>query len=159
MNTPTIRPARLTDLDVLNEQMYLLHQYHHLAQPEHFKTPEEVQLEKNISTYLDDPQCLIYVAEVEGAIVGFVTGHFCELLSTISKPVQMGSVDELYVYPEYRNMGVAKRLILKMEEMFEDFGVKQVFVEVWDFNQSAINLYNKMDFKNHIHYLRKTLKN
>ncbi|MDG3088158.1 GNAT family N-acetyltransferase [Vibrio hannami] len=157
VNKPTIRPARITDLEELNHQMYLLHQYHHEMEPEHFKTPEEVQLEKNISSYLDEPECLIFVAEIDNKIVGFITGHFCELVSVISKSVQMGSIDELYVSPEYRNRGVAQRLFSRMENMFEDYGVKQVFVEVWDFNQAAVHFYKKMKFKSHILYLRKPL--
>ncbi len=48
-------------------------------------------------------------------IVGFITGQFCELISPISKPVTMGSVDELYVLAKYRHMSVATLLMDKLQ--------------------------------------------
>lgn len=64
----------------------------------------------------------------------------------MSKPVQMGSVDELFVLPEYRKLKVAKMLFSRVESTFEDYGVTQVFVEVWDFNSPAKDFYQKMGF-------------
>ncbi len=49
----------------------------------------------------------------------------------------MGSVVELYVLPAFRGQGIASQLCHKLERVFKDYGVKQMFVEVWDFNQSA----------------------
>ncbi|PMH44943.1 histone acetyltransferase [Vibrio sp. 10N.286.49.B3] len=138
--------------------MFDLHHHHHLAEPEHFKTAEEVQEEKSIARYLDDPECLVYVAKSNQVIIGFITGHFCELISSVSKPVFMGSIDELYIVPEYRHADIAKSLFDKIETTFMLYGVKQVFVEVWEFNSPAQSFYNKMGFNNHIHWLRKQLK-
>lgn len=153
----TLRAAQSSDLEQLNEMMFDLHHYHHLASPEHFKTAEEIEQEKSIARYLDDPQCLVYVALKGQLIVGFVTGHFCELVSTVSKPVQMGSIDELFVLPDYRNQAIAEKLFSKLEKTFDDYGVKQVFVEVWDFNDNAKHFYQKMGFIPHIQWWRKSL--
>ena len=130
----TLRAAKHTDLEQLNELMFDLHHHHHLASPEHFKTAEEIEQEKSIARYLDDPECLVYVALKGELIVGFISGHFCELISTVSKPVPMGSVDELFVLPDYRKESIAEKLFSKVEATFDDYGVEQVFVEVWDFN-------------------------
>lgn len=135
----------------------MLHDEHHAACPEHFKTAEEIEQEKSIARYLDDPECLVLVACCDEQIVGFITGHFCELVSTVSKPVQMGSIDELYVYPKHRQNGLAKQLITNLEQRFEEYGVEQVFVEVWAFNQQAQALYKSINFQSHIHWLRKAL--
>ena len=100
----------------------------------------------------------MYVAiDVSDSIIGFVTGHFCELVSTVSKPVAMGSIDELFIMPEYRKSGVAEQLLAKIEQTLVDYGVQQIFVEVWDFNQAARALYNKLGFASHIHWLRKSV--
>ncbi|WED23291.1 GNAT family N-acetyltransferase [Vibrio sp. JC009] len=135
--------------------MYELHAWHHQSQPEHFKTPEAIQQEKSITTYLDEPECMAFVATDSEKVVGFITGHFCELISTVSKPVQMGSIDELYVLPEYRKQGIAEQLFHRLEHRLEDYGVKQIFVEVWDFNQAALKFYDKVKFNHHIHWMRK----
>lgn len=157
MHTVTIRTAQELDLVKLNELMYSLHDEHHQQCREHFKTAEEIEQEKSIGRYLDDPQCIVQVAVVAERVVGFITGHFCELISTVSKPLQMGSIDELYVEPEFRKQQVAKKLCSAMEEHFDDYGVSQVFVEVWDFNQSALDFYAKHGFEPHIHWLRKAI--
>ncbi|GLO60989.1 N-acetyltransferase [Vibrio sp. MACH09] len=157
MSSIQIRAANLSDLEVLNTLMYQLHQFHHDEQPEHIKTAEEIEQEKSIARYLDNPECLVYVAIDGDNIVGFITGQFCELISPISKPVTMGSVDELYVLAKYRHMSVATLLMDKLQNMFDDFGVKRVFVEVWHFNQAAITFYKKNGFSHHIHWLCKDL--
>ncbi|GEM75476.1 GNAT family N-acetyltransferase [Vibrio sagamiensis] len=151
----SITPAQISDLDTLNEMMFDLHQEHHVKEPELFKTPEDIEQEKSIARYFDNPECLVYKAVMKKKIVGFITGHFCELISTVSKPMMMGSIDELYVAPSFRKMGIAKDLIRKIESTFIDYGVKQTFVEVWHFNQTAVSFYREHGFVHHIHWLRK----
>lgn len=156
--SPIIRRAKETDLFCLNSMMYQLHDEHHQQSPELFKTASEIEEEKSISRYLDDPDCMVYVADFNGVIVGFVTGHFCELISTVSKPVMMATIDELYVESKHRRDGVAEQLMTRIEQELKDYGVREIFVEVWDFNQSALNFYYQRGMKDHIHYLRKALK-
>ncbi|MGF1762241.1 GNAT family N-acetyltransferase [Aliivibrio kagoshimensis] len=158
----TIRSADILDLEQLNKLMYDLHHFHHQACPEHFKSADEISEEKNIALYLNEPECLLYIAlektDEEGElIVGFVTGNFSELVSVVSKPVMMGSVDELYVIPRYRRQGIAEQLFDRIEQEFLDYGVKQLFVEVWDFNKSALHFYQSKQLSPHIHWLRKDL--
>lgn len=159
MQQVTIRSAKTDDLEQLNELMFSLHDEHHAQCPEHFKTAEEIEQEKSIARYIDDPECLVFVACHDEQIIGFVSGHFCELISTVSKPVQMGSIDELYVLHAYRKQSIAKTLCQHLEQRFEEYGVKQLFVEVWDFNQSAIAFYHQSGFSQHIHVMRKSITN
>ncbi len=159
MSQLRIVPARIDDLEVLNQLMYDLHDEHHQACPEHFKTAEDVEQEKSIARYLEMPECLVYVAKIEEEILGFVTGHFCELVSSVSKPVPMGSIDELYVVPSRRQQGVASQLYERLEITFIDYGVEQVFVEVWAFNTHAHQFYEDIGFEPHISWLRKSVKN
>ncbi|HCH02143.1 MAG TPA: N-acetyltransferase [Vibrio sp.] len=153
-----IRAASQKDLPQLDELMFLLHSHHHEQCPHLFKTAEEIEQEKSIARYLDSPECLVYVAKDESdRVVGFVTGHFCELISSVSKAIPMGSIDELFVLPESRKAGIAGKLLAKIEQTLTEYGVQQIFVEVWDFNQAAQALYNKVGFSAHIHWLRKSV--
>lgn len=157
MSKMAIRPGSLSDLEQLNELMYQLHHEHHLSCPEHFKTAEEIEQEKSIARYLEHPECVVYVAEEKGQIAGFITGQFCELSSAVSKPVMMGSVDELYVLPDFRHRGLATALFERVEKTFREYGIRQLFVEVWDFNQGAQQFYFQHGFSHHIHWLRKAI--
>lgn len=154
---PVIRRAKEIDLYCLNSLMYKLHDEHHQQCPDLFKTASEIEEEKSIARYLDDPECMVYVAEMNDVIIGFITGHFCELISTVSKPVMMATIDELYIEKEYRREGVAEQLMMRIEQELKDYGVKEIFVEVWDFNKGALEFYNKQGLHDHIHYLRKPL--
>ncbi|WGV99133.1 GNAT family N-acetyltransferase [Vibrio sp. YMD68] len=149
--------AKPSDLEQLNRLMFDLHHEHHQSCPEFFKTACEIEQEKSIARYLDDPECLVFVARDNQDVVGFVTGHFCELVSSVSKPIQMGSVDELYVRPQYRQRKIAHQLCETLNQRFKEYGVVQIFVEVWDFNAAALEFYNQLGFEHHIHWLRKAI--
>ncbi len=157
MNNIKIRSARSDDLVQLDKLMYCLHDFHHCQAKETIKTAADIAQQKSVARYIYDPECLVYVAEWGDHIVGFVTGHFCELVSQMSKPIQMGSVDELFVIEELRRQGIAEQLMEKISVTFEEYGVEKIFVEVWHFNQSAINFYYKQGFANHIHWLCKSV--
>ncbi|WNJ95083.1 GNAT family N-acetyltransferase [Vibrio ruber] len=154
----TIRLAKSTDLPVLEQMMYELHNEHHLACPQHFKSAQAVMEEKRISDYLESPEGLVFVAFGNHYCIGFVSGHFADLVSSVSQPILMGSIDEFYVFPSYRGQGIGTQLLQRIEKEFEDYGVQQLFVEVWDFNQPAIKLYQKLGFGHHIHCLRKGIR-
>ncbi len=153
-----IRRASDSDLSTLQVLMFKLHDEHYQAEPQHFKSAEEVMEEKNIANYINDPDGLVFVATVNDQIIGFVTGHFCELISSVSKKVLMGSIDELYVESTFRQQGIGKQLLERSFKVLTECGVKQIFVEVWSFNQNAVDLYHNMGFQHHIHWLRKDLE-
>ncbi|EKO3626691.1 GNAT family N-acetyltransferase [Vibrio metschnikovii] len=157
MSAIILSAAQVDDLEVLNQLMFELHDEHHRACPAYFKTAHDIEQEKSIARYLDDPECLVYVAKQGSQIVGFITGHFCELISSVSQPIPMGSIDELYVVPCYRQQRVAASLLAHLEQTFVEYGVKEMFVEVWEFNQTAQHFYQQGGFVPHIHWLRKPL--
>jgi len=155
MTNFTIKSASRCDIAKLDNLMFLLHDEHHMAVPEFFKTAEEIALEKKIKHYFDAPDGIIFCAKRDDDVIGFITGHFSELVSTVSRPIFMGSIDELYVIPEYRKQGIGIALLNKIEREFKDYGVKQIFVEVWAFNKTAVDIYHNSGFEHHIHWLRK----
>lgn len=158
MSSASLQAAQIADLEILNQLMFDLHDEHYRACPEYFKTAEEVEQEKSIARYIENPDCLVLVAKVDTQIVGFITGYFSELVSSVSKPVPMGSIDELYVMPQYRQQGIARQLFSRLEQTFVEYGVAEVFVEVWDFNKEAQLFYQDVGFSHHIHWLRKSVR-
>lgn len=158
MRHAVIRSATINDLEALNELMFDLHDEHHCQSPDYFKTAEEIEQEKSIARYLDDPQCLVFIACEQDEVVGFISGHFCQLVSTVSQAVQMGSIDELYIVPSWRKERLASQLLQKVEQRFKECGAEEIFVEVWAFNHSAMSFYHHCGFESHIHWLRKSLK-
>lgn len=156
-HTVTICAATMDDLPTLNQLMFELHDEHHQACPKYFKTAVEIEQEKSIARYLVHPECFVFVAKQSEVIIGFITGHSCELISIVSQPILMGSLDELYVIPAYRQQHVAQALVARLEQVLRNCGAKELFVETWAFNQTALSFYQQQGFVDHIHWLRKPL--
>ncbi len=57
-----------------------------------------------------------------------------------------GEITELVVSKESRNQGVGKALMDKMEEYFKNMGCEYVYVDVFAYNENAINFYNRDNY-------------
>lgn len=156
MSTDSVlyRLAQRSDIPALNEMMYALHDEHHQASPDYFKTAVEILDHKSVNDYIDTPDGLMFVAEEDNQLIGFVTASMSELDSTVTKPIFTGAIDEFYVMPAYRQHGYGEGLLQRAAKELKNFGVKQIYVEVWAFNQAALRLYEKLGFHRHIYCLK-----
>jgi ribosomal protein S18 acetylase RimI-like enzyme len=141
--------ARLTELCLC------LYQYHHANQPQLVKLPQRDEIEDELTNYLNNPECFVFIAKCKDQTVGFVSGQLYQIISPLSKPDSLGSIDHWYVANEWRGMGIGGALLTKIEREFNDYGVDRLTVEVWDFNESALKTYQKRGFKAHLHCLTK----
>ena len=57
-----------------------------------------------------------------------------------------GRITELIVTSKIRSKGVGQQLINKMEEYFRSVGCEYVLVDVFAYNENAINFYNKKGY-------------
>ncbi len=88
---------------------------------------------------LTSPESVSYRAVTpDGTMVGFIVG--------IVEPDQTGHITTLGVAPEHRRRGVARRMLLKVEEGFRRRGVRITRLEVRSVNTGAQDLYLKLGF-------------
>jgi ribosomal protein S18 acetylase RimI-like enzyme len=57
-----------------------------------------------------------------------------------------GRITELIVTSKVRSKGVGNLLISKMEEYFKSVGCEYVLIDVFAYNETAINFYNKKGY-------------
>lgn len=152
-----IRSAQIEDIKLLNNFMLALHDEHHQHRADLCKPAPEVMEEKSIEAYINHPECVVRVVEIKGELAGFITGSFSEFISPIHPQMLVGSVDEFYVLPCYRKQGYGKALLNDLTQYFESYGVKRILVEVYEFNQSAIHMYQAQGFEGYIHCMMKSL--
>jgi ribosomal protein S18 acetylase RimI-like enzyme len=62
-------------------------------------------------------------------------------------------IDELYVIPAHRGRGLGKQAIEQAAENAREIGVHALHLEVAHGNQRALELYRRMDFKDHDRFL------
>lgn len=131
MNSLTIRTVKYEDL----KSIYLI---------------ERLSFERPYpSSYLEtlaylSPETFLVVS-LNDCIVGY---------STSVLRGSEGHVISIAVHPNYRGIGIGKRLLIENIKRLKDLGAKRVILEVKIDNFQALKLYQKLGFK-----IVKTLKN
>ncbi len=93
--------------------------------------------------------CVFFVAEEDGKIVGYVLGE-------IEKPghhyiyKNRGYVVDAFVSKEHRGKGVGEKLTKKLLEWFKSKGIKWIKVSAYTINTPAIGFWKKMGFKDYV---------
>ncbi|MGV8026880.1 MAG: GNAT family N-acetyltransferase [Anaerolineaceae bacterium] len=83
-----------------------------------------------------------FIYEDKGKLVGNIT------LSRVKYQNEMiYLISNVAVWPEYRGKGIAKELTRTALQYIESKGVKQVWLQVKQQNQTAIDLYTQFDFQ------------
>lgn len=118
--SPTIRPATLTDLD-------LLEQLERASFPDHW-TRESLHTSLNESGYL------ILLADTLGFLLGWSVGDEAEIA-------------RLGVFNQARGQGIGSALVGYALKAFHTRGVRSVFLEVREDNATARRLYLRAGFK------------
>ncbi|MBR7042152.1 MAG: GNAT family N-acetyltransferase, partial [Bacilli bacterium] len=80
-----------------------------------------------------------------GVIMGIV-GKYDEYDYLDYKCPKRGVVTELIISKKVRSKGLGSKLMHKMEEYFKSIGCEYVVIEVFAYNDLAINFYNKQGY-------------
>lgn len=87
-----------------------------------------------------------YLAIENGCVLGLIMGaitSYDKFDYLDYKCPKSGTITELIVSKKTRNKGIGKLLINKLEEYFKSQGCKYVLVDVFAYNENAINFYAK----------------
>lgn len=111
-----------------------------------------------VTDYFTTESDYCLVAEVEGAIVGFILANTVQKEGTAWK--MYGYLSWIGVAPDYQRTNLGQRLYNKLEDIFEDDGVRMVIADTEEENIKAIDFFKAMGFSiraDHI-WLAKTLQ-
>lgn len=99
--------------------------------------------------HLDNWGEAFYVAEVDGAVVGYIMNRVERGLGIFRKTIlKKGHVVSIAVLEEHRGKGIGEALMRAgMESMRDKYDAKEVYLEVRVSNQPAIKLYEKLGFR------------
>ena len=90
-----------------------------------------------------------YIAVENDKAIGLIMGTippYDEYDYLDYKCPKRGRITELIVTSKIRSKGVGQQLINKMEEYFRSVGCEYVLVDVFAYNENAINFYNKRGY-------------
>ena len=146
------------DLLVELEEYILTIDEDHLDQlhPEYREKMAELDLQE---VKENDGKC--YLAVENGKAVGLIMGvirkyePYDYLDYTCPRA---GTVTELIVSKNIRGKGLGQQLMSKMETYFQDMGCTHIYIDVFAYNQNAINFYDRQGYHNRMHTVVKQIK-
>lgn len=103
-----------------------------------------------ISGLIAHPAVLLFFAEYYGKLIGLAT---CFIGFSTFHAKKLINIHDLIVLPEYRHKGVAKKILLFLEEKAKLMGCCKLTLEVRTDNTKALGLYKKFGFSGGKHLM------
>lgn len=140
-----IRKATLDDYGAVSNFEKKVSLYHVENRPDILKDAPDLS-KKEFRRMLKSKNWIILVAEDNGKTMGYCKTLIKDVGNKYWTSMKLLSVYDLYVDSEFRHNGVATELLNEIKTIGKQIGAAQIDLEVWSFNQSAINLYKKTGF-------------
>ncbi len=121
--------------------------------------PEET--ERGVRAILEKPNYQTFMAKEANKNIGFVTTSIRTDYVEGSSTSPTGYVDMVYVKPEYRKLGLAKKLFHRAESWAVEKGCTEMGSDTWLWNTDAQDFHEKIGFKKEevlVHYIKNLKK-
>jgi len=146
-NVMKFRKADIKDIDELFILFKELMTLHGKEVSNIFKVEIEENMMRNyISDIISKENYNLYVAEDE-KIIGVVEVINLIEENKMHRNRKYALIDKLVVDEGYRGLGIGKKLIEYAEKEIKSMGIDEVELYVWEFNEGALNLYEKRGYK------------
>ena len=136
----TVRPAKAHDVNNIAQLYVRNHResYKKLLPAEYFETLTEDYAKAKWCSYIVDESSRVWVAEEEGAFLGFVASTVDEELENV------WYLDSLHVCESARSKGVGTALIKTVGRYAYESGYEKMSICIVKGNEGAGNLYRKL---------------
>jgi ribosomal-protein-alanine N-acetyltransferase len=109
--------------------------------------PENYPDQFFLGLYYHAPKAFLVALEDED-VVGYIMCRIERGISSYSRrPAKKGHIVSVAVDREYRNKGLGTELIKAGMRGMEEYGAKEFFLEVRKSNESAISVYENLEFE------------
>lgn len=113
--------------------------------------------ENKSERYLSNPKYIIFVADENGSLKGYISGEIIEKKYRVNN--KEGYVENWYVDKNYQSNGVGKKLFEALIGEFEKAKCTHLNLDTNINNKKAINIYEHMGFTKRLVTFFKPLKN
>ena len=124
---------------------------HARKRPDRFRPTDQPARSRSLfDTHLADPDQALFAAELDGAVAGLVRVQAFERPEIADVPAltprRYAMVQELVVAQSHQRRGIATRLMTEAHRWARDRGLTEIQLTVYDFNQPALRLYNRLGY-------------
>lgn len=146
---PVIRRATAADLPAVGQLGAQLVAMHHQFDPQRFmaaRSGTHHGYASYLASQLSDPDVLVLVAEVDGAVVGYAYAA-SEGVDYMSLRGPAGVLHDVLVDPAQRGRGLGGLLLQAVLAHFRDHGVPRVVLSTAARNEGAQRLFARAGFR------------
>ena len=139
--------AEEKDIEDIVNISHQVAEMHDTALPDYFKPISKDEEKGNIIELFKDERITVFKAVCDEKICGFL---FLEMIHRASKGLQfskLGCMLNLGVDEKYRNNGIGTALLKFTEQYVLEQGGEALDLSVFNFNQKAIKLYERLGYK------------
>ena len=149
-----VRFAEYEELERVNELRKQVNDLHVEGKPEVFKPGFPDELRDHVYTIFRDPRQKIAVCERDDVICAFaVLNHVVRPETPFMYERDFLDIDEFCVDEAYRRQGIGSEMIRFVCEYAKEQGFDRVELNMWEFNQGALEFYEAAGFRTYRRYM------
>ena len=148
----TVRKADIGDSASVFSLLRIIGDLHRNGRPDMFPNLTSKYDLEQVKARLSKENSGVFVATVDGSVIGYV---FCEIIEEGDGYTVY--VDDLCVDPMARRVGVGNALMDRAAEYGRERNCRYLMLNVWEFNSSAVEFYEKYGLKTRTRHLEMKL--
>jgi ribosomal protein S18 acetylase RimI-like enzyme len=142
----TVRPGRRDDAAAAAHLWVQSAEEHTVYDPVYATAPDaEKVMRRFLADLSSSSHSYLFVAERNGEVVGFLSGELREG-SPAFKPKTWAAVEDVYVVPEHRSLGIGHALFEECRKWAEQKGADGISLQVAAGNTRARKFYEELGF-------------
>ena len=144
----TVRRAAGVDAPALAALTGFVHDMHLARRPDYFKPTRADEVTAWFRERLDEPTTAAWIAEVDGAPIGYVLAFFHERgENPFRRPRRWCEIDQIAVDPARRRRGIGRALVAAALAEATKRGMREVELSSWAFNTDAHAMFRQLGFE------------
>jgi ribosomal protein S18 acetylase RimI-like enzyme len=154
------RWATMQDYDALCRIIDEVDAMHQDNLPHIFQKPAGPARDRDyVLSLIENDEIGLFVAEIEGIVVGFASVIIGESKAIpMFVPRRLAIVDNIAVRTEFRGAGIGRALMDAVHEWAAAAGAATVELNVYEFNQAAIEFYHSLGYRTLSRKMEKSLQ-
>lgn len=147
-----VRQASVDDAEAVLGLLYIIGDLHRNGRPDMFPDLVSKYNLNQVKDRLSMDQSGVFVAEFDNSVVGYV---FCDIIKEGDGHTLY--VDDLCVDPNSRRLGIGHALMDCAAAYGRDKDCRFLMLNVWEFNESAVNFYENYGLKTRTRHMEMKL--